>query len=202
MRAGSREFFNHYRAGKDAARAYGTGCFQTHLTHDLRGLTESEMRVRWPAFFSLPPRASRCVRARVRWTHVRMLDTGRRALEEVLHRLEEVPQGGACLASPDRPCEPLAGALRSEEGRGGEGTRAAGRTSGSGEAPRALMHAWRGDTSESQLSLSALSHRNECIQVTYDIKKLLSAREAKTQGDQHHDPPRQSSSGKTRVEMG
>ena len=34
------------RAGKDAARAYGTGCFQTHLTHDLRGLSDSEMRVR------------------------------------------------------------------------------------------------------------------------------------------------------------
>lgn len=33
------------RAGKDAARAFGTGCFQTHQTHDLRGLTESELRV-------------------------------------------------------------------------------------------------------------------------------------------------------------
>ena len=34
------------RAGKDAARAYGTGCFATHQTHDLRGLTERELQVR------------------------------------------------------------------------------------------------------------------------------------------------------------
>ena len=34
------------RAGRDAARAYGTGCFKTHHTHDLRGLSESELRVR------------------------------------------------------------------------------------------------------------------------------------------------------------
>lgn len=33
----------HISAGKDAARAYATGCFQTHLTHDLRELTESEI---------------------------------------------------------------------------------------------------------------------------------------------------------------
>lgn len=33
-------------AGKDAARAYGTGCFSTHLTHDLRGLSEDELKVR------------------------------------------------------------------------------------------------------------------------------------------------------------
>lgn len=93
-----------------------------------------------------------------------MMDTGRTALEEVLRRLEEVPQGGACLTSPDRPCEPLAGALRSEEGRGAEGTRAAGRTRGRGEAAqRALMHAWH--TSESQLFLSALSDRKKYIQV-------------------------------------
>ncbi|KAI0721975.1 cytochrome b5 [Cerioporus squamosus] len=44
----------HMMAGKDAARAYGTGCFQTHLTHDLRGLTESEMRgvEHWKKFYT------------------------------------------------------------------------------------------------------------------------------------------------------
>ncbi|KAJ3042354.1 hypothetical protein HDV00_007488 [Rhizophlyctis rosea] len=31
-------------SGKDAARAYITGCFQTHLTHDLRGLSEKEIQ--------------------------------------------------------------------------------------------------------------------------------------------------------------
>ena len=34
------------RAGKDAARAFATGCFATHQTHDIRGLDEAEMRVR------------------------------------------------------------------------------------------------------------------------------------------------------------
>ncbi|KAM5532720.1 hypothetical protein V8D89_013612 [Ganoderma adspersum] len=44
----------HMMAGKDAARAYGTGCFQTHLTHDLRGLSESEMRgvEHWKKFYT------------------------------------------------------------------------------------------------------------------------------------------------------
>lgn len=32
-------------AGKDAARAFVTGCFETHLTHDLRGLTPTELEV-------------------------------------------------------------------------------------------------------------------------------------------------------------
>lgn len=32
-------------AGKDAARAFITGCFKTHLTHDLRGMTEKDMVV-------------------------------------------------------------------------------------------------------------------------------------------------------------
>lgn len=36
------------RAGKDAARAYGTGCFSTHLTHDVRGLSEQELKVESP----------------------------------------------------------------------------------------------------------------------------------------------------------
>ncbi|KAK4056885.1 hypothetical protein OIO90_002135 [Microbotryomycetes sp. JL221] len=33
----------HHFAGKDAARAYVTGCFKTHLTHDLRGLTKKQL---------------------------------------------------------------------------------------------------------------------------------------------------------------
>lgn len=36
---GSYSFF----AGKDASRAYATGCFKTHLTHDLRGLTAGQL---------------------------------------------------------------------------------------------------------------------------------------------------------------
>ncbi len=36
----------NFRAGRDAARAFGTGCFATHRTHDLRGLTERESSVR------------------------------------------------------------------------------------------------------------------------------------------------------------
>lgn len=31
-------------AGKDAARAYVTGCFKDHLTHDLRGLSDEEIK--------------------------------------------------------------------------------------------------------------------------------------------------------------
>ncbi|CAG8571510.1 4287_t:CDS:2 [Paraglomus brasilianum] len=31
-------------AGRDATRAYVTGCFNTHLTHDLRGLTKEELK--------------------------------------------------------------------------------------------------------------------------------------------------------------
>lgn len=33
------------RAGIDAARSFGTGCFETHRTHDLRGLTDEEFQV-------------------------------------------------------------------------------------------------------------------------------------------------------------
>jgi predicted heme/steroid binding protein len=33
-------------SGKDASRAYTTGCFQTHLTHDLRGLSPQQLEVR------------------------------------------------------------------------------------------------------------------------------------------------------------
>jgi predicted heme/steroid binding protein len=38
-KGGSYSFF----AGKDAARAFVTGCFQTHLTHDTRGLSEKDL---------------------------------------------------------------------------------------------------------------------------------------------------------------
>ena len=31
--------------GLDAARAFGTGCFQTHRTHDTRGMSEKELKV-------------------------------------------------------------------------------------------------------------------------------------------------------------
>ncbi|WWD22720.1 hypothetical protein CI109_107213 [Kwoniella shandongensis] len=32
-------------AGRDASRAFTTGCFETHLTHDVRGLSEAEQAV-------------------------------------------------------------------------------------------------------------------------------------------------------------
>lgn len=41
-KGGGYSFFS----GKDATRAYITGCFDTHLTHDLRGLKEEELSVR------------------------------------------------------------------------------------------------------------------------------------------------------------
>ncbi|KAH0839597.1 cytochrome b5 [Lanmaoa asiatica] len=42
------------RAGIDAARSFGTGCFATHRTHDLRGLTDQELRgvQHWKNFFA------------------------------------------------------------------------------------------------------------------------------------------------------
>lgn len=44
----------HIFAGKDAARAYATGCFQTHLTHDIRDLDEGELQglAHWKKFFA------------------------------------------------------------------------------------------------------------------------------------------------------
>ncbi|KAG5644916.1 hypothetical protein DXG03_007381 [Asterophora parasitica] len=41
-------------AGVDAARAFGTGCFKTHRTHDLRGLTEKELQgvEHWKKFYA------------------------------------------------------------------------------------------------------------------------------------------------------
>ncbi|KAG6833624.1 hypothetical protein H0H87_004251 [Tephrocybe sp. NHM501043] len=41
-------------AGVDAARAFGTGCFKTHRTHDLRGLTDKELSgvAHWKKFYA------------------------------------------------------------------------------------------------------------------------------------------------------
>ena len=33
------------RAGRDASRSFITGCFETHLTHDLRGLSAEQLKV-------------------------------------------------------------------------------------------------------------------------------------------------------------
>lgn len=35
----------HFFAGRDASRAFVTGCFETHLTHDLRGLSAFDIEV-------------------------------------------------------------------------------------------------------------------------------------------------------------
>lgn len=35
----------------DAARAFGTGCFKTHRTHDTRGMLESELRVMFLSWY-------------------------------------------------------------------------------------------------------------------------------------------------------
>ena len=37
---GGYQFFS----GRDASRAYITGCFSTHLTHDLRGLSDAQVK--------------------------------------------------------------------------------------------------------------------------------------------------------------
>lgn len=44
----------HILAGVDAARAFGTGCFQIHRTHDTRGMSESELRSldHWKKFYA------------------------------------------------------------------------------------------------------------------------------------------------------
>jgi len=44
----------YHMAGVDAARSFATGCFATHRTHDLRGLTESELSSikHWKEFFA------------------------------------------------------------------------------------------------------------------------------------------------------
>jgi len=44
----------HHFVGVDAARAFGTGCFQTHRTHDTRGMTEKELSglAHWKKFYA------------------------------------------------------------------------------------------------------------------------------------------------------
>ncbi|OCF34868.1 hypothetical protein I316_03414 [Kwoniella heveanensis BCC8398] len=41
-------------AGRDASRAFTTGCFETHLTHDTRGLSDQELAAlkHWKSFFA------------------------------------------------------------------------------------------------------------------------------------------------------
>ncbi|GAA93649.1 uncharacterized protein L969DRAFT_53809 [Mixia osmundae IAM 14324] len=43
----------HHFAGRDGSRAFTTGCFETDLTHDTRGLSEKELRTiqGWHSFF-------------------------------------------------------------------------------------------------------------------------------------------------------
>ncbi|WVQ82847.1 hypothetical protein IAT38_004982 [Cryptococcus sp. DSM 104549] len=40
--------------GRDASRAFTTGCFETHLTHDIRGLSDAELASfkHWTSFFA------------------------------------------------------------------------------------------------------------------------------------------------------
>jgi len=44
----------HHFVGIDAARAFATGCFQTHRTHDTRSLTEKELDglAHWKKFYA------------------------------------------------------------------------------------------------------------------------------------------------------
>lgn len=44
----------HHFVGIDAARAFATGCFQAHRTHDIRGLSEQEMNSlqHWKKFYA------------------------------------------------------------------------------------------------------------------------------------------------------
>ncbi|PPR02474.1 hypothetical protein CVT24_002023 [Panaeolus cyanescens] len=44
----------HHFVGTDAARAFGTGCFQTHRTHDLRGMSDRELAglAHWKQFYA------------------------------------------------------------------------------------------------------------------------------------------------------
>jgi len=44
----------HFMAGRDAARAFATGCFATHQTHDIRGLSDREMASldHWRKYFA------------------------------------------------------------------------------------------------------------------------------------------------------
>lgn len=48
----------HFFSGRDASRAFATGCFQTDLTHDMRELTDSQLdAIRgWYRFFDTSKR--------------------------------------------------------------------------------------------------------------------------------------------------
>jgi len=48
----------HFFAGVDGARAFGTGCFKEHLTHDVRGMSESETKSleHWKMFYAEHPK--------------------------------------------------------------------------------------------------------------------------------------------------
>ncbi|KAH9009720.1 hypothetical protein EDB85DRAFT_2243252 [Lactarius pseudohatsudake] len=79
-------------AGVDAVRAFGTGCFKDHRTHDLRGLDESELQARPISF---PP-------------HLHSLFTaGRGALEKVLQRAQVLCPDRQVTHPPIDPAGPL-----------------------------------------------------------------------------------------------
>lgn len=46
--------FYSFFSGKDASRAYVTGCFQTHLTYDVRDFDDKQMKdlVTWRDFYA------------------------------------------------------------------------------------------------------------------------------------------------------
>ncbi|KAJ1506994.1 hypothetical protein HMI56_000340 [Coelomomyces lativittatus] len=48
----------HFFSGKDGGRAFATGCFQTHLTPDVRGLTDQELQsiLEWQQFYESSPK--------------------------------------------------------------------------------------------------------------------------------------------------
>ncbi|BEJ16634.1 hypothetical protein CspHIS471_0600350 [Cutaneotrichosporon sp. HIS471] len=48
-------------AGRDASRSFITGCFETHLTHDLRGMSDKELESleTWKNFFKDSPKYPR-----------------------------------------------------------------------------------------------------------------------------------------------
>lgn len=48
----------HFFAGRDASRAYVTGCFSTHLTHDVRGFGDKELKALdgWHHFYATHPK--------------------------------------------------------------------------------------------------------------------------------------------------
>jgi predicted heme/steroid binding protein len=48
----------HFFAGRDASRAFVTGCFDTHLTHDVRGFTTEQLEQLkgWVQFYHEHPR--------------------------------------------------------------------------------------------------------------------------------------------------